>query len=236
VTKITEVSLVLPAYNEADRILKCVERAVETLEKITDSFEVIIAEDGSTDETPSLAAELADTYAPVRHLHSDMRLGRAGGMVRAFKVAEGDILAFMDVDLATEINHLTELIQAIRDGFDVATGSRLMKESDVTRSLKRTTLSRGYNFLVRILLKSKVRDHQCGFKAFRRDMLFAIIDELEDEHWFWDTELLVLAQKKGYRIHEFPVRWIDGEMTKVNLSSDTFEMGSKIFAMRRRIR
>ncbi|RLG34992.1 glycosyltransferase family 2 protein [Methanosarcinales archaeon] len=233
---ITEVSLVLPAYNEAERIVRCVERAVETLEKITPSFEVIIAEDGSTDETPSLAAELADTYAQVRHLHSDTRLGRAGGMVRAFRVAEGEILAFMDVDLATDVSHLQELIQAIRDGFDVATGSRLMKESDVTRSFKRTILSRGYNFLVRLLLKSKIRDHQCGFKAFRRDMLFEIIDELEDEHWFWDTELLVLAQKKGYRIHEFPVKWVDGEMTKVNLSSDTFEMGSKIFAMRRRIK
>ncbi|OFV68115.1 MAG: dolichol-P-glucose synthetase [Candidatus Syntrophoarchaeum caldarius] len=233
---ITEVSLVLPAYNEAERIVRCVERAVETLEKITPSFEVIIAEDGSTDETPSLAAELADTYAQVRHLHSDTRLGRAGGMVRAFRVAEGEILAFMDVDLATDLSHLQELIQAIRDGFDVATGSRLMKESDVTRSFKRTILSRGYNFLVRLLLKSKIRDHQCGFKAFRRDMLFEIIDELEDEHWFWDTELLVLAQKKGYRIYEFPVKWVDGEMTKVNLSSDTFEMGSKIFAMRRRIK
>lgn len=233
---ITEVSLVLPAYNEAERIVRCVERAVETLEKITPSFEVIIAEDGSTDETPSLAAELADIYAQVRHLHSDTRLGRAGGMVRAFRVAEGEILAFMDVDLATDLSHLQELIQAIRDGFDVATGSRLMKESDVTRSFKRTILSRGYNFLVRLLLKSKIRDHQCGFKAFRRDMLFEIIDELEDEHWFWDTELLVLAQKKGYRIYEFPVKWVDGEMTKVNLSSDTFEMGSKIFAMRRRIK
>ena len=157
--KITEVSLVLPAYNEANRLGRCVENTIEALEKITDSFEIIIAEDGSTDGTSDIAARLADENASVTHLHSDTRLGRAGGLIRAFNESEGEILAFMDVDLATDLEHLQELVGAIRDGFDLATGSRLMRESDVKRSFKRTTLSRGYNFLVRTLLGSKIRDH-----------------------------------------------------------------------------
>jgi hypothetical protein len=236
VVLIREISLVLPAYNEATRIERCVKNTIEALEKITESFEIIIAEDGSTDGTSDIAARLADEHLSVRHLHSDTRLGRAGGLARAFKNSEGEILAFMDVDLATDLQHLEELIGAIRNGFDFATGSRLMPGSDVERRFKRTILSKGYNFLVRSLLGSKIRDHQCGFKAFRRDALFAIIDELEDEHWFWDTELLVLAQRKHYRIHEFPVKWIDGKMTKVDLSSDIFSMGSKILKMRQKLR
>ncbi len=196
----------------------------------------MIAEDGSTDGTSELASKLAERYTSVKHLHSDERLGRAGGLTRAFKESKGEILAFMDVDLATDIGHLEELIGAIRDGFDIAVGSRLMEKSDVKRSFKRTFLSKGYNFMVRSLLKSKIRDHQCGFKAFNREVLFTIIDELDDERWFWDTELLVLAQRKGYRIHEFPVRWIDGEMTKVDIPRDIFSMGLKILAMRRRMK
>ncbi|HDM35637.1 MAG TPA: glycosyltransferase family 2 protein [Candidatus Syntrophoarchaeum butanivorans] len=231
-----EVSLVLPAYNEVNRLRRCVEGVIEALEKVTDSFEIIIAEDGSTDGTSEVASHLSEEFPDVRHLHSDRRLGRGGGLKRGFMASEGDILAFMDVDLATDLSHLDELIGAIRDGFDIATGSRLMPESIVERSFKRTALSRGYNFLVRRLLGSKVRDHQCGFKAFKREVFFAIMDELEDEHWFWDTELLVLAQRKGYRIYEFPVRWRDGGMTKVDLSRDIIGMGSRILWMWRRMR
>jgi len=130
--------------------------------------------------------------------------------------------------------HLPALVQAIRDGSDVATGSRLMPESDIVRTQGREVASRGYNFLVRAVLKSRLYDHQCGFKAFRRASILPLLDTIEAPHWFWDTELLVRAQKKGYRIAEFPVRWRTGDKTTVRFS-DVYGMGSAIFNLRRRL-
>ena len=226
-----EVSIILPAYNEASRIEGTVERTAAALFDITSSFEIIIAEDGSHDGTDRICAALAKKYPFVVHLHSDERLGRGGAMNRALRASKGDILCYIDVDLATDMKHLKELVQAIRDGYDFATGSRLLAESDVKRPLKRELASRGFNFLARLMLGSKLHDHQCGFKSFKRESLFAIMDAVKDTHWFWDTELLVRAQRAGYRIREFPVEWKHGGATKVNLIKDVFGMGSSIFRL-----
>nr|QNO48582.1 glycosyltransferase AglD [Methanosarcinales archaeon ANME-2c ERB4] len=231
----TEVSLVLPAYNEAEGLEETVRRTAETLRGITSNFEIIIAEDGATDGTDKLAEKLAEECTYVKHLHSDKRLGRGSALNRAFKSASGDILVYIDVDLATDMKHLSELIGKIRDGYDLATGSRMMPESDAMRSAKRGFASMGFNFLVRILLKSKLYDHQCGFKAFGRDALFDLLDRVKDEHWFWDTEILVRAERLGYRVAEFPVRWRPGSATKVDLKRDVVGMGGAILRLRREL-
>jgi glycosyltransferase involved in cell wall biosynthesis len=226
-----EVSIILPAYNEASRIESAVERTAAALCDITSSFEIIIAEDGSQDGTDRNCAALAKKYAFVVHLHSDERLGRGRAMSRALRASRGEILCDIDVDLATDMKHLRELVQAIREGYDFATGSRLLPESDVKRPLKRELASRGFNFLARLMLGSKLHDHQCGFKSFKRESLFAIMDAVKDTHWFWDTELLVRAQRRGYSIKEFPVEWTHGGATKVNLIKDVFGMGSSVFRL-----
>nr|AAU82472.1 glycosyltransferases involved in cell wall biogenesis [uncultured archaeon GZfos17F1]QNO49195.1 glycosyltransferase AglD [Methanosarcinales archaeon ANME-2c ERB4] len=231
----TEVSLVLPAYNEAEGLEETVRQTAETLRGITSNFEIIIAEDGATDGTDKLAEKLAEELSYVKHLHSDKRLGRGSALNRAFKSASGDILVYIDVDLATDMKHLSELIGKIRDGYDLATGSRMMPESDAMRSAKRGFASMGFNFLVRILLKSKLYDHQCGFKAFGRDALFDLLDRVKDEHWFWDTEILVRAERSGYRVAEFPVRWRPGSATKVDLKRDVVGMGGAILRLRREL-
>jgi uncharacterized membrane protein YbhN (UPF0104 family) len=128
--------------------------------------------------------------------------------------------------------HLEELVEHVRSGeADVATGSRLLADSDADRPAKRGVPSRGYNALVRLLLRSEVRDHQCGFKAFDREVLFALLEEVEDDHWFWDTELLVRAQRAGYRVAELPVTWTPKGDSKVDLVRDVFGMGSQIVRM-----
>ncbi len=226
-----EVSVILPAYNEADRIKNTVERTAEALRDITPSFEIIIAEDGSHDGTDKICEALAKKYDFVTHLHSDERLGRGRAMNRAFRASKGDILCDIDVDLATDMKHLRELVQSIRDGYDFATGSRMLPQSSVKRPLKRGLASKGFNFLTRLMLGSKLYDHQCGFKSFKRASLFAIMDTVKDTHWFWDTELLVRAQRAGYKIKEFPVEWKHGGATKVNLIKDIFGMGSQIFRL-----
>ncbi len=229
--KIVEVSIVLPAYNEAVRIESTVERTAVALGEITPSFEIIIAEDGSKDGTDRISAELAKKYGYVVHLHSDERQGRGRALNRAFKASKGEILGYIDVDLATDMKHLRELIQYIRDGHDFATGSRMLPESDVKRPFKRGFASKGFNFLTRLMLGSKLYDHQCGFKSFRRASLFKIMDSIKDTHWFWDTELYVRAQRAGFRVVEFPVEWKHGGTTKVNLIKDVFGMGSQIFRL-----
>jgi uncharacterized protein (TIRG00374 family) len=224
--------VVLPAYNEAEKIEKTVLVTAETLSKITDRFEIIIAEDGSTDGTDRIASKLSKKYSNVIHLHSDARQGRGKALNRAFKAASGEVLCYIDVDLATDMKYMEKLIRAISvDGYDFATGSRIMPQSDAKRPFKREFASQGYNHLVRLFLRSKLYDNQCGFKAFRRKALFEILDEVENQHWFWDTELLVRAQHKGYRILEFPVYWRHGGSSKVNLVKDVGGMGSEIFRL-----
>lgn len=221
----------LPAYNEALRIEDTVEKTSEALSEITHSFEIIIAEDGSKDGTDRIAESLAKKYDFVKHLHSGERQGRGRALNRAFKASKGEILAYIDVDLATDMRHLKELIQYIRNGCDFATGSRMLPESNVRRPFKRGFASRGFNFLTRAFLGSKLYDHQCGFKSFKREPLFKLLDKVEDTHWFWDTELLVRAQKAGFKVKEFPVQWRHGGTTKVDLVKDIFGMGSAVLKL-----
>jgi uncharacterized protein (TIRG00374 family) len=229
-----EVSVVLPAYNEAGTIEHTVEVTLETLGGFLPegSFEVIVAEDGCDDATPEIAARMAAADDRVRHFHSDERLGRGAALERAFEASEGDVLVYFDTDLATDMRHLEELVEAVRTGgHDVATGSRWMPGNVATRPFERDVASRGYNSLVRLFLRSGMRDHQCGFKAFDREALSALTDDVEDDHWFWDTEVLIRAQRQGYDVYEFPVDWEPKGDTKVDLVRDVFGMGSQILRL-----
>ena len=156
----TEVSLVLPAYNEAERLRDTVRQVADALQKMTTSFEIIIAEDGSTDGTSNTADELAREFTYVTHLHSNERLGRGKALNRAFKSSKGEIVAYIDVDLATDLKHLDELIESIREGYDIATGSRMLKESDVVFTTD---------------------PYQVAYDLGKRDALREFIPELEDK-------------------------------------------------------
>lgn len=227
-----EVSIVFPAYNEADKLERAVIETINYVKDISRSFEIIIAEDGSTDGTDKLAEELSRKIENVRRLHSDVRLGRGRALNRAFSMARGKILIYMDVDLSTELEFLKPLIDSIRnEGFDLATGSRMLPQSVAERRLHRRILSKIYNFLVRALLKSPIRDHQCGFKAFRREAFFTLMPKVKANHWFWDTEVLVLASRIGFKIKEIPVVWRRRSGTKVSLRRDVLDMGIQVLKL-----
>jgi glycosyltransferase involved in cell wall biosynthesis len=223
-----EVSLIFPAYNEGENLENAVRRTAQALEDITDSYEIILAEDGSTDGTDRIAARLSRECPFVRHIHGDKRLGRGLALKNAFAESNGRILVYMDVDLATSIGHLGTLIESVRKNYDFATGSRMLPESKVTRSLSRQIASKCYSLMVRSFLGSKISDHQCGFKAAKREALLKILAEVKATHWFWDTELLVRAQRRGYKVKEIPVEWIHKGGTKVKLMKDTVQMGSQV--------
>jgi uncharacterized protein (TIRG00374 family) len=226
-----EVSVVLPAYNEAATIEETVRTTLSTLDDFlpAGSYEVVVAEDGCEDETPEIAERLASEDDRVRHFHSEERLGRGGALNAAFRDARGDTLVYFDTDLATDMRHLEELVESVRSGeYDLATGSRWMPGEQAERPAKRGIPSRGFNLAVRTLLGSELRDHQCGFKAFSRDAFETLVDDVEDEHWFWDTEMLVRAQRKGLRVKEFAVDWTPKGDSKVDLVRDVFGMGSQV--------
>ncbi|MDR0372796.1 MAG: glycosyltransferase family 2 protein [Nitrososphaerota archaeon] len=227
-----QVSVVLPAYNEDVYLYPAVEKTMQTLNSFTDSYEIIIAEDGSTDGTAERAQKLAQKFPCIKHIHRGQRLGRGTALNNSFEQSHGEVLVYMDLDLATELKYLKPLIEAISvEGYDFATGSRMMPESRAERSISRSFSSKTYNFLVRRMLDSKLSDHQCGFKAFKREPLLSLLHEVEAKHWFWDTEVMVRGHRQGLKIKEFAVEWHSGKDTKVNLAKDSWNMFWQILTL-----
>ncbi|MCW4009325.1 MAG: glycosyltransferase family 2 protein [Candidatus Bathyarchaeota archaeon] len=226
------VSVVFPAYNEVDFLQEAVAKTAQTLNEFTQSYEIIIAEDGSTDGTAERSEELSQENPHVKHIHREERQGRGKALNYSFKQSRGEVMVYMDLDLATSLKHLKPLVEAITvEGYDFATGSRMLPESKVERTLRRSLTSKTYNFCVRHILGSKLRDHQCGFKAFKREPTLQLLDEVAANHWFWDTEILVRAQRRGYRVKEIPVEWKSGGKTKVNLFKDSYNMGKQVLQL-----
>jgi glycosyltransferase involved in cell wall biosynthesis len=226
------VSVVLPAYNEAGKLEGASIKIGQALKDSGYRYEIIIAEDGSTDGTAERAEELTQKYPNVRHIHREKRLGRGTALNNAFKQCNGEALVYMDLDLATDLKSLKPLVDAITvEGFDFSTGSRMLPESKVERTLRRSMSSKAYNFLVRNMLGSKLSDHQCGFKAFKREPLLQLLNEVEATHWFWDTEIIVRAYRHGFKTKEIPVEWKSGKDTKVNLFKDSSSMGWQVMKL-----
>jgi len=225
-----EVTAIIPVFNDRVSLERALPLSIATLSRITPQFQILVAEDGSSDGSDEQVKEFSKKDLRVRLLHSNTRLGRGRALNQAISAAAGDIVCYYDVDLATNMQHLEELISAIRNGADIATGSRLLPASDIVRTGGREIASRGYNFLVRLLLGSQIFDHQCGFKGFRRDRVLVLLPVIRSDHWFWDTEILVRAQHRGYRVAEFPVHWRAGKGTTVK-AKDVFSMGSSILRL-----
>nr|WP_320162700.1 glycosyltransferase [uncultured Methanoregula sp.] len=225
-----EVTAIIPVYNDRHSLEIAIPRSLETLAGITPAFEIIVAEDGSTDGSTEYVQEYEKRDPRIRLLHRDERQGRGKALNRAIREAGGSIVCYYDVDLATDMQHLKELIGAIREGYDMSTGSRLLPESDIVRTGGREIASRSYNVLVRAVLGSVIFDHQCGFKAFNKERILPVLPTIRSNHWFWDTEILVRGQRMGFWVKEFPVHWRAGKGTTVRIK-DVFEMGSAILRL-----
>ena len=225
-----EVTAIIPVYNDRQSLERALPATIGILSGISPAFEILVAEDGSTDGSADFVRDFSRGDDRIRLLHSDIRQGRGRALNRAIRDARGAIVCYFDVDLATDMQHLPELILAIREGYYIATGSRLLPDSRIVRTGGREFASRSYNLLVRWILSSRISDHQCGFKAFNKDRIAKILPAVRSDHWFWDTELLVRSQRCGYSVAEFPVRWRAGKGTTVRVK-DIFEMGSAILRL-----
>jgi glycosyltransferase involved in cell wall biosynthesis len=179
--------------------------------------EILIVENGSTDGTWEIAKTLATTYANVEVMHLEQR-GRGRALKHAWQASHADVLAYMDVDLSTDLSAFPSLIQVLAEGnYDLAIGSRLLEASQTRRSLKRELISRAYNRLVRQVFQTRFSDAQCGFKGIRNSVARELLPLVADNGWFFDTELLVLSEKLGYRIRDIPVRWVENPDSRVKL-------------------
>ncbi|MCX6775548.1 MAG: glycosyltransferase family 2 protein [Candidatus Micrarchaeota archaeon] len=229
------LSIIVPIHNEAAVLVSSIPKIIDATAKITPFYEIIIAEDGSRDRSYEIAKKLAKTNPAVRVLHSSHRLGRGEALNRAIRTAKGKIAVYMDADLSSDLRYLKPLVERIEDGASISTGSRLMKDSKASRPVKRDVASRGFNTLVRLLLGSKLYDHQCGFKAFRKKDVLPLLKKVKDKYWFWDTEILVRAQREGMRVDEIPIDWAHGRFTKVDFTKDVLYMFGKILELKKEL-
>ena len=216
--KVLQVDVVVPVRNEERDLVPSIRRLVAYLrESFPFTARVTIADNGSTDATWALATGLARELAEVRAVHMELP-GRGRALRAIWSASDAEVLAYMDVDLSTDLNALLPLVAPLLSGHsDLAIGTRLARESRVIRGPKRELISRGYNVLLHTLMGARFSDAQCGFKAIRRDQARALLPLTQDTGWFFDTELLVLAERAGLRIHEVPVDWIDDLDSRVDI-------------------
>ena len=215
---VLQVDIVVPVRNEERDLAPSVRRLVGYLrESFPFSARITVADNGSTDATWAIATQLARELPEVRAVHMEQP-GRGRALRAIWSQSEAEVLAYMDVDLSTDLNALLPLVAPLLSGHsDLAIGTRLARGSRVIRGPKRELISRGYNMLLRTLMGARFSDAQCGFKAIRRDQARVLLPLTQDTGWFFDTELLVLAERAGLRIHEIPVDWTDDLDSRVDI-------------------
>jgi hypothetical protein len=217
------IDITVPVLNEEH----CLERSIKTLalylsERCPYDWLITVVDSGSQDATGLIADSMAASISRVRALRLDRR-GRGAALKQAWTTSTADVMAYMDVDLSTGLHALPRLIEPIVDGLaDVSIGSRLAKGATIQRSVKREIISRTYNILTRSAFNYQIRDAQCGFKAVSSEVARKLIPEIEDNDWFFDTELLVLASRNGFVINEVPVRWIEDSDSRVRIARTAF--------------
>ncbi|MEC9140423.1 MAG: dolichyl-phosphate beta-glucosyltransferase [Chloroflexota bacterium] len=219
------VEVVLPVYNEENDLPGSVSTLVSYLQSNAPwAWRILIADNASNDSTLAVATVLAENHPQVHVLHLDEK-GRGRALKMAWLASDADVVCYMDVDLSTDLNALLPLVSAVLDdGYDVAIGSRLAKGAHVSkRTLKREIISRGYNTIIKLMYWTPISDVQCGFKALSQSAAQKLLPKVQDNAFFFDTELLLIAQKRGMSIHEVPVTWKDDPDSRVRLITTIME-------------
>jgi putative flippase GtrA len=211
------LDVVVPVFNEETDLEPCVRRLHAHVARFPFRTRITVADNASTDGTPRVARALAEELPDVRHVRLEEK-GRGRALNRVWSASDAEVLAYMDVDLSTDLAALLPLVAGLLSGHsDVAIGSRLAKGSHVVRGAKREIISRCYNLILHGTLRVRFTDAQCGFKALRADVAREILPLVEDTGWFFDTEVLVLAERSGLRIQEIPVDWVDDPDSTVDI-------------------
>lgn len=209
----------MPVYNEEVELEENIKKLRSYLLGNLKNYiwKIIIADNASTDKTLALARKLSKDLSGVSFIHLDQK-GRGRAIKKAWGESKADFVAYMDVDLSTNLAHFPNIIKALNNGYDIAVGSRLLPKSKVIgRTLKREIISRCYNLLIKLLFFTKFHDAQCGFKAVTKKVVDNLFPIILDNEWFLDSEMLIVGEKAGYKIFEEPVKWIDNQGSTVKV-------------------
>ena len=227
-------SIVLPAYNESERIASTIEKVLAHANQHDWSAEIIVVNDGSKDDTAQIVREYASQDPMLRLIENPGNRGKGFSVKNGMLHANGEILLFSDADLSSPIAEADKLFAAIRQGADVAIGSRWLKtELQIQRQpFYRQIFGRVFNLALRVVLGLKFKDTQCGFKAFRRSAAMQLFPSQQIERWGFDPELLYLAKRYGIQVAEVPVAWSHREGTRINPLRDGIRMLGEMFVIR----
>ena len=220
------LDVVIPVYNEERDLAPNITKLRDFLvQSCPYRWRVVIANNASTDHTLEIAQALAEQYpGEVTYIHLEEK-GRGRALKRAWLASTADVVCYMDVDLSTNLRHLMPLVEPIFAGrYHIAIGSRLMPGARVTRQLKREVISRAYNLIIKLMFpRRRFSDAQCGFKALSRQAVQDLVPYIQDNHWFFDSELLLRAEQCGYKIWEVPVEWIEDLDSRVKIIPTAIE-------------
>jgi glycosyltransferase involved in cell wall biosynthesis len=217
------IDIVVPVYNEEQALPRNILILTDFLKSnVINPWQIIIADNASTDKTRSVSEMLCERFSGVNYLYLPQK-GRGRALKSAWMESTADIVSYMDVDLSTDLVHFPQLINSLETGSHIAIGSRLSKESKVTRSFRREFISRTYNLMIKSMFFTGFPDAQCGFKAMTRETAQSLIPKIKNNNWFFDTELLIIAAKGGFQISSLPVKWDDDPSSSVNITGTATE-------------
>ena len=222
--KKAKVEITVPIYNEEEELEKNIKILSSFCNKNLSVYDwhITVADNSSTDNTPVIAATIAKRDSHVNLLRLEQK-GRGRAVKRSWSSSHADFCVYMDLDLSTDLTHLPVLINALKNGYDIAIGSRLAKGAKVEgRTLVREITSRSLNLFIQLLFGTHFSDAQCGFKAVNKKVVENLIPKIQDNSWFFDGELLIVGEKSGYKIYEEPVHWVDNPGSTVRLMSTIF--------------
>lgn len=232
----------LPAHNEEELMKTCVRQLHDYLlaKDLPFIWKIAILVNGSHDNSWNIALDLANKNPQTIEAFEYSVASKGGAIKNYWNTSEADILTYMDIDLAVSLDNIEDLIAAIEDGADLAVGSRLMKKSKTDRSAIRTITSYGYNILAQLILREKLPDLQCGFKAIKNEVFKKLSPNILEKKWFFDTELVVFAKHYGYKLKALPVNWEEGRYqkrkTKVKLILDSLILTKDLIELKKRIK
>jgi len=221
-----KVSVIIPAFNEERRLPATLGKIHRYFENKDYSYEVLVVDDGSTDNTAERIEDYIKMHNSTRLIRNGINKGKGYSVKNGFLQANGDYLLFSDADLSTPIEEIDKFSGYLREGYDVAIGSRGLKESDIQvhQPWFREMMGKAFNILVRLLSLRGFKDTQCGFKCFTRKAALEICKRQRMERFSFDVEMLYIAKKLGYKVKEVPVRWVNEPETKVKAVRDSVNM------------
>jgi glycosyltransferase AglD len=231
----TAAIVTVPVRNEAPRIVPALSALRHELDNTGYEYTLSIAEDGSTDGSQNALKEAKTQFPALLVQHYDSALGRGKALRLMWSTIEADAYCFTDADLSSGIAPVAEVLSMVRSGCDIVVGSRYVTGASVSRPPLRALVSRSYNKLVRQIFQEDIQDHQCGLKAFSSRAIHELLPLTKEDSWFWDTEILVMASKMGYKITELPVKWIERKSSRTSLRrlwSDVWLHGTGIIRLR----